>query len=70
MGIDYEHSYFGIKEGLDSDENDREFLEQLLVHSKEDRLDWKEDMTKEELIDIIVRLTREVKKLRKTISGG
>ena len=70
MGIDYENSFFGIKKGLDSDEDNEEFIEQLLVYSKEDWLDWKSDMTKEELIDVIVKLTDEVKKLKNVANGG
>ena len=70
MGIDYENSFFGIKKGLDSNEDDEEFIEQLLVYSKEDWLDWKPDMTKEELIDVIVKLTDEVKKLKNVANGG
>ena len=70
MGIDYENSFFGIKKGLDSDEDNEEFIEQLLVYSKEDWLDWKPDMTKEELIDVIVKLTDEVKKLKNVANGG
>jgi len=70
MGIDYENSFFGIKKGLDSDEDNEEFIEQLLVYSKEDWLDWTPDMTKEELIDVIVKLTDEVKKLKNVANGG
>ena len=70
MGIDYEHSYFGIEKGLDSDENNDEFTEHRLVYSKEDSLDWKQDTTKEELIDVIVKLTDEVKKLKNVVNGG
>ena len=70
MGLDYEDFYFGIKKGLESDETNEEFIEQLLVYSKEDWLDWKEDMTKEELIDVIVRLTDEVKILRQAANGA
>ncbi len=70
MGIDYENFYFGITKSLDSDEDNDEFIEQLLVYSKEDWLDWKQDMTKEELIDVIVKLTDEVKKLKNIANGG
>ena len=70
MGVDYENSYFGIKKGLESDEDNDEFIEQLSVYSKEDWLDWKQDMTKEELIDVIVKLTDEVKKLKNIANGG
>ena len=70
MGIDYENSYFGIKKALESDEDNDEFIEQLLVYSTEDWLDWKSDMTKEELIDVIVKLTDEVKKLKNIANGG
>jgi hypothetical protein len=70
MGIDYENSYFGIKKSIDSDEDNDEFIEQLSVYSKEDWLDWKQDMTKEELIDVIVKLTDEVKKLKNIANGG
>jgi hypothetical protein len=70
MGIDYKNSYFGIKKSIDSDEDNDEFIEQLSVYSKEDWLDWKQDMTKEELIDVIVKLTDEVKKLKNIANGG
>ena len=70
MSIDYENSYFGIKKGLESDEDNDELIEQLLVYSTEDWLDWKSDLTKEELIDVIVKLTDEVKKLKNIANGG
>ena len=60
----------GILRALESDEDNDEFIEQLLFYSTEDWLDWKSDMTKEELIDVIVKLTDEVKKLKNIANGG
>ena len=69
MSIDFDHAYFGIKEQLEhveasSRELNRVLISQLLGLSKRDWLDMLEKFTKEEMLDIILRLLCEIKDFR------
>ena len=75
MALNFDNIYFGIKEQLAETGVSTQEMNQLLIHqlyslSKRDWFDMIDIFTKDELVDIIVRLLDEIGNLKKEQEGG
>ena len=75
MALNIDDIYFGIKEQLGEAGVSAQQMNQLLIYqlaslSKRDWFDMRDVFTKEELVEIIVRLLDEIGNLKEELEGG
>lgn len=75
MALNFDNGYFRIKEQLSKPSVSTQEMNQLLIHqlaslTKRDWFDMQDIFTKEELVDIIVRLLYEIRNLKEEQEGG